>query len=66
MNGTLTVMWSGSKTRFDELQPVLLSFARSFFIDDKPGQKQALKPTAQSGNRDRILFAEFQITLFRH
>lgn len=44
VKGTLTVMWSGSKTRFDELQPVLLTFAKSvFFVGDKPGQGQALK-----------------------
>ena len=43
-NGTITIMWSGSKSWFDELQPVLSAFARSlFFVGATPGQGQALK-----------------------
>jgi len=43
-NATITIMWSGSKQHFDELQPVLSAFAKSiFFVGDKPGQGQALK-----------------------
>lgn len=44
INGTITVMWSGSKHQFDVLQPVLNTFAKSvFYVGDKPGQGQALK-----------------------
>lgn len=44
VKGTLTVMWSGSKARFEELRPVLLCFAKSvFFVGENPGQGQALK-----------------------
>lgn len=44
VNATITIMWSGSKRRFDELQPILSTFAKSlFFVGDKPGQGQALK-----------------------
>lgn len=44
INATITVMWSGSNKLFDELQPVLSTFAKSlFFVGNKPGQGQALK-----------------------
>jgi 3-hydroxyisobutyrate dehydrogenase-like beta-hydroxyacid dehydrogenase len=44
VNGTLTVMWSGSKHKFEQLKAVLESFSGSlFFVGEKPGQGQALK-----------------------
>ena len=44
VNATITIMWSGSRLLFDELQSVLLTFAKSvFFVGEKPGQGQALK-----------------------
>ena len=43
-NATITVMWSGSEARFEQLQPLLTSFAKSvFFVGENPGQGQALK-----------------------
>ncbi|MBX2882973.1 MAG: NAD(P)-dependent oxidoreductase [Granulosicoccus sp.] len=44
INATITVMWSGSRHYFDELHPLLSTFAKSvFFVGDKAGQGQALK-----------------------
>lgn len=44
INATITLMWSGSKAVFDELQSICAAFAKSlFFVGDKPGQGQAVK-----------------------
>lgn len=44
INATITIMWSGNQSWYDNLQAVLSAFAKSlFFVGDKPGQGQALK-----------------------
>ncbi|MBX2825948.1 MAG: NAD(P)-dependent oxidoreductase [Gammaproteobacteria bacterium] len=44
VNATITVMWSGSRTYFDDLQPLLSTFAKSvFYVGNNAGQGQALK-----------------------
>lgn len=44
VNGTITIMWSGSETLLGELRPVLETFAKAvFFVGPDPGQGQALK-----------------------
>ena len=44
INASITVMWSGSKTVLEELEPYLHSFAESIiFIGKKPGQGQVMK-----------------------
>lgn len=43
-NATISIMWSGSRALFDELQAVLSTFAKSiFYVGERPGQGQALK-----------------------
>ena len=49
INASITVMWSGSKTVLEELEPYLHSFAKSIiFIGKKPGQGQVMKACLQS------------------
>lgn len=44
INASITVMWSGSKTVLEKLEPYLQSFAKSIiFIGKKPGQGQVMK-----------------------
>jgi len=42
-NGKLTVMVSGPRALFDEVQPVLALFGRVLFVGEKPGLAQTLK-----------------------
>ena len=41
--GTLAVMVSGQKTTFDEVEPVLKVFGKTFFVGEKPGLAQSAK-----------------------
>ena len=44
IDASITVMWSGSKTVLDELEPYLNSFTKSIiFIGKNPGQGQVMK-----------------------
>lgn len=42
-NGKLTVMVSGPRALYDEVQPVLALFGRVLFVGEKPGLAQTLK-----------------------
>jgi 3-hydroxyisobutyrate dehydrogenase-like beta-hydroxyacid dehydrogenase len=43
IKGTLAVMYSGSKAKFDVLHPVLSVFGKPFYVGDKAGQAQTMK-----------------------
>ena len=43
IKGTLAVMYSGSRDKFDELEAALSVFGKPFYIGEKPGQAQTMK-----------------------
>jgi 3-hydroxyisobutyrate dehydrogenase-like beta-hydroxyacid dehydrogenase len=43
VKGTLAVMVSGQKATFDEVEPVLKVFGKTFFVGEKPGLAQIAK-----------------------
>jgi 3-hydroxyisobutyrate dehydrogenase-like beta-hydroxyacid dehydrogenase len=43
VKGTLAVMVSGPKASFDELDPLLKNFGKTFYVGDKPGLAQIAK-----------------------
>ena len=63
IQGTVTVMWSGSAERMELIRPVLDSFAGSvFFVGPTPGQGQAMMVLIYYLNLPKI-FTDFSLIM---